>query len=404
MENKREKIFYHNLKDNVTLSYEDVFNHVVNVNSIETDYSFSTTKDFLLNFITALYYDINITLQDLNKLNEIKKSSIKLVKTTPPHNLEKLIDVVYKSNSKVTLFTSGTTGQPKKITHSVKNLIREVRKGDKFKNNIWGFAYNPTHMAGLQVLFQSFFNCNSLYDVFEFSKEEILKVLEGFKITNISATPTFYRLLIPLEEPLQSLKNVSLGGEKSDGNLYKKIKKSFPNAKILNIYASTEAGTLFSTSGKYFKIISKKSELVKIVDGELLIHRDLLGGKEQDNSSIWYKTGDLVEVVNPETNEFKFTSRKNEMINVGGNKVNPLEIESIIDGIDGVEKSYIYGKPNSILGNMLYARIQLKNKDFTEIQIKQILKIKLENFQIPRKIEFVKSLPLTRTGKLKRDL
>jgi len=406
MENKLEEIFYFNFKENTKLSYSDVLNHVIQVENIETNYSFSSTKEFLLNLIASLYYNTNITLQDLNKVSKNEKSLLRLLDVNRPSSFKQLLDGINKSTAKIILFTSGTTGQPKEIKHSLSNLIREVRIGKKFEDNVWAFAYNPTHMAGLQVLFQAFLNANSLYDVFEHPKDEVVKILGKYGITNISATPTFYRLLVPMKHSVLSLRNVSLGGEKSDANLHQRIKESFPNAKILNIYASTEAGTLFSTSGKYFKIVSDKSELVKIVEGELLIHKDLLGevNKNEGNIETWYKTGDLVEIVNAKTNEFIFTSRKNEMINVGGNKVNPSEIEAVIDSIEGIEKAFIYGKPNSILGNMLYARVQLKNKDLTEIQIKRILNSKLDNFQIPRRIEFVESLSLTRTGKLKRNL
>ena len=192
---------------------------------------------------------------------------------------------------------------------------------------------------------------------------------------------------------------------KSSTDLIQKISDSFPNAKVLNIYASTEAGTLFSTSGSSFKILPSKINLVKILDGELLIHKCLLGEHEGiESQEVWFKTGDMVEIINPETNQFVFLSRKNEMINVGGNNVNPIEIETIIDEIPGVKKSYVFGKPNPILGNMLYVKIQLHSHDITELSIKQYLNNKLERFQIPRRIEFIEQLPLTRSGKLKRSL
>ena len=92
------------------------------------------------------------------------------------------------------------------------------------------------------------------------------------------------------------------------------------------------------------------------------------------------------------------------MINVGGNNVNPIEIETIIDEIPGVKKSHVFGKPNPILGNMLHVKIQIDRRDITELSIKKYLNNKLERFQIPRRIEFVEQLSLTRSGKLKRNL
>lgn len=403
MQFNTNKTFFHDLKDNTTISYDDLFIYVVGIEPVLLNSSFNNTKEFLFNLTKALYYDINLTLNDLN--NQAGDSSSINVFNNSPKNILELIEGIYKSKSKITLFTSGTTGQPKKITHSVLNLFREVRKSEKFKDNIWAFAYNPTHMAGLQVFFQALSNVNPIHNIFEYSKKDIITIINKYKITNISATPTFYRLLVPLKDPIKSIQNASLGGEKSSTDLIQKISNSFPNAKVLNIYASTEAGTLFSTSGSSFKILPSKINLVKIVNGELLIHKSLLGERQGiESQEVWFKSGDMVEIINPETNQFVFSSRKNEMINVGGNNVNPIEIETIIDEIPGVKKSYVFGKPNPILGNMLYVKIQLHRHDITELSIKQYLNNKLERFQIPRRIEFVEQLSLTRSGKLKRNL
>jgi acyl-coenzyme A synthetase/AMP-(fatty) acid ligase len=403
MQSNTNKTFFHDLKDNTTVSYDDLFSYVVGIEPVLLNSFFNNTKDFLFNLTKALYYNINITLNDVN--NQVDDATSFKDFNNNPKNISELIEGISKSKSKITLFTSGTTGQPKKITHSVSNLFREVRKSEKFKENVWAFAYNPTHMAGLQVFFQALSNKNIIHNIFEYPKNDIITVINKYKITNISATPTFYRLLVPLKDPIVSVKNVSLGGEKSSTDLIKKISNSFPNAKILNIYASTEAGTLFSTSGSYFKILPSKINLVKIVNGELLIHKSLLGEHQGiEFKEVWYQSGDMVQIINPQTNEFVFTSRKNEMINVGGNNVNPIEIETIIDEIPGVKKSYVYGKPNPILGNMLYVKIQLNIDNITELSIKQYLNNKLERFQIPRRIEFVKQLSLTRSGKLKRNL
>jgi len=400
---KSNKTFYYDTKNSIQLSYDDLCRYVFESEPVKTNSSFTNTKDFFLNLIKALYYNIDLNLNDFNKI--VKDSTyIKVHKIRKPENILDLINCVLKSKSKITLSTSGTTGQPKKITHSVLNLTREVRRGKKFEHNIWAFAYNPTHMAGLQVFFQAFSNQNPVYNIFEYSKNKIINILNTHKVTNISATPTFYRLLVPLEDPIKSLKNVSFGGEKCSPSLIEKVKISFPNAKILNIYASTEAGTIFSTSGKFFKILPEKKSLVKIDKGELLIHKNLIGeSKTIKSEEIWYRSGDLVKIINSETNEFVFTSRKNEMINVGGNNVNPTEIEDVIDEIPGVKKSYVFGKPNPILGNMLYVKIQLLDHDLTELIIKKYLNQKLERFQIPRRVEFVKELPITISGKLKRN-
>ena len=320
-------------------------------------------------------------------------------------SVDQLINKVQISSSEITIFTSGTTGQPKKVTHTLSNLTRSVKISCKHQNQIWAFAYNPTHMAGLQVFFQAFMNRNTLVNVFNASRSEIYDAIEQYQITHISATPTFYRLLLPAEKSYETIQRITFGGEKSNEKLYDSMKQVFPNAKINNIYASTEAGSLFTAKGEYFEIPESMSDKVKIEDEELLIHKSLLGYSDSFIlSNGYYNTGDLVEWIDKPKRLFRFKNRKNELINVGGYKINPQEVEDIISQIDsGIEQVLVYGKPNSVTGNILCADIKLKTSCcISEIEIRQYLRIKLPDYKIPRIIKFVESFIVTRTGKIKR--
>ena len=117
----------------------------------------------------------------------------------------------------------------------------------------------------------------------------------------------------------------------------------------------------------------------------------------------FYHSGDLIEWVDKESGLFRFKSRKNELINVGGYKVNPGEVEDAIMALEGVRQVLVYGKANSILGNVLCADVQLEEGfTLTEFDIKKHLASQLQDFKIPRRIKFVEEMSLTRTGKLKR--
>lgn len=69
-------------------------------------------------------------------------------------------------------------GKPKKVIHSVMTLTRTVRIAERYKDKIWAFAYNPTHMAGLQVFFQALSNCNTLINVFNASRTDIYNAIK----------------------------------------------------------------------------------------------------------------------------------------------------------------------------------------------------------------------------------
>ncbi|MEG1543985.1 MAG: AMP-binding protein, partial [Tannerellaceae bacterium] len=278
-----------------------------------------------------------------------------------------------------------------------------VRKGNNHNNDIWGFAYNPTHMAGLQVFFQAFLNGNTLIRLFGQNKESILSLINRYKISHLSATPTFYRLLLPADQKLVSVKRITSGGEKFDDHACKQLSAIFPNAKITNVYASTEAGTLFATQGDIFSIKEEMKHLIKIENNLLYLHRSLMGEStaiELDGE--WYNTGDLIEIISEFPFKFKFVSRQNEMINVGGYKVNPTEVEQAIRELSAVQDVFVYGKKNSVLGNVICSEVISSSSLLSEVYIREYLKTHLQEFKIPRIIKFVNSITTTRTGKIDR--
>ncbi|MCF8360347.1 MAG: fatty acid--CoA ligase family protein [Prolixibacteraceae bacterium] len=302
----------------------------------------------------------------------------------------------------ITLYTSGTTGLPKRISHSFQSITRFVKKSENHSSNVWGFAYNPTHMAGIQVFFQALLNGNPIVRLFGLSKEQIFESISEFAVTNISATPTFYRLLLPKFNQYPTVKRLTSGGEKFDEKTTNALKQIFPNAKITNVYASTEAGTLLASSGNNFFIKPEFKGLIKVIENELVIHKSLMGNSDIFSDE-WYHTGDIVEIISQNPLNFHFISRKNEMINVGGYKVNPHEVEEAIREIDGVSDVRVFAKSNSVLGNIICSEVVINNDSLNESLIRNQLQTKLQEFKIPRLIKLADKISTTRTGKIKRN-
>lgn len=392
-------------------SYEDLLRTINEGTTYYPYYKSSVIFAHFVNLIKALsasqplvLLDSDINLSEIDSLDESKVNVAVPIATTSFQNMEEVVAAIQNSKSEITIFTSGTTGQPKKVVHSIGTLTRSVRIGDRYKGQIWAYAYNPTHMAGLQVFFQVFENQNTLVNVFNQPREYVYQQILENGITHISATPTFYRLLLPFDQAYKSVIRVTLGGEKSDQHLYNSIMKIFPNAKINNVYASTEAGSLLAANGDCFQIHESIKDKFKVVDDELLIHKSLLGSSDDFKfTDDYYHSGDLIEWVDETQGLFRFKNRKNELINVGGYKVNPGEVETAIQNIEGVRQAKVYGKNNSILGNVLCADVVLGHGlMLTELDIKKILRAQLQDFKVPRRIKFVEEISLTRTGKMKR--
>ena len=214
------KVFYYDNIEGFEISYDNLFKDL----SVENNYfSYCKTHSYYLVFkhiILSLILGEELILLDNDFSNEeiakligdenliFNSKSFKSFGQLSFKDIQESINF-NKSNWKITLFTSGTTGLPKKISHDFDSISRFVKHDKKRKENIWGFAYNPTHMAGLQVFFQAFLNQNTIVRLFGVSKTNCFKLINDFKITNITATPTFYPLLLPPDFICPSLQNIT---------------------------------------------------------------------------------------------------------------------------------------------------------------------------------------------------
>jgi acyl-coenzyme A synthetase/AMP-(fatty) acid ligase len=317
---------------------------------------------------------------------------------------ETLARVVGASASRITLYTSGSTGLPKAVRQSVANLARAVRRGARHGDDVWGFAYNPSHIAGVQVLLQALLNRNPLVNLFGQPRDTVFASIERHGVTHLSATPTFYRMLLPASPQLPSVRSVTLGGERTDTALIERLRPLFPGARFRNLYASTEAGTLLSTEGDQFAVPIGWEDRIRIAEGRLLVHASLLGEFE-DGGRIqggWYDTGDVVEAVEGTGNRFRITSRDRDWVNVGGNKVNPGEVEAVLLEHPGVREARVFGRPHTMLGTFLCAEFVPGPTTPTETELRKFLAGRLQPFKVPRHIRAVDGFERTRTGKLRR--
>jgi acyl-coenzyme A synthetase/AMP-(fatty) acid ligase len=413
-----DKLFLVDEKRQILKTYKDFLDDLQSIRRINKVILETSPYLIFLKLIRALISGKQIDLIDYDlSSEEIKRLGIKdeeisreiELEEIEIRNFDELIERIEQGKRywKLGLYTSGTTGRPKKVYHNYENITRNVKTGERYQDNVWAFSYNPTHIAGIQVFFQALMNRNTIIYIFDLNREKIPELLKKYKVTNISATPTFYRTIIPaLSFPIESVRRITFGGEKYDPTLENTLKQFFPNAKIVNIYASTEAGTLLSSHGEFFEIPENKEKYFKIEkDGELLIHRDLIG-ESQDLTlkGDWYYTGDIVEII--DKNKIKFIGRKNEMINIGGYKVNPNEVEEEIKKIDWIIDVHVYSRKNRITGNILAADV-VKKEGIDDKELEKIiyerLNSNLQYWKIPRIINFVEKISLTRTGKKVRN-
>jgi acyl-coenzyme A synthetase/AMP-(fatty) acid ligase len=337
----------------------------------------------------------NYTDMELYFLNIVKG-----LVSTKVSNISDLIDNMYTSNKSIQLYTSGTTGAPKEIYQSFKNMVRSIKVSEHRVNDIWGLFYHPTKMAGYQVFFQALLNKNTLVNMFQYDFKDVVNRIQNYSVTHISATPTLYKMIVSNDKIFNSVQQITFGGEGSTEKIQTQIQKYFPNAKMKNIYASTEAGSIFASDDDLFRIPAQFENSIKIENNEIWIHKSIVGESEFIKfNSDWYNSGDLVEFV--DEYRFKIIGRSSNVVKIAGYSVNLESVEQKIQKMNFVNMCRVYAEQNSVLGNILVCEL-IQIGELTVRDIKQLFKENLEKYEIPSKIRFVKSIEINENGKIKR--
>ena len=314
--------------------------------------------------------------------------------------------------------TSGTTNNPKLVSHTFKSLTKTSKKNiDTGSNYIWGLTFDIYRFSGIQVFLQALSGGSCiLIPESSYSMKEILELFIKNNCNIISATPSFWRKVLMIKESnMLNLKRATLGGEISDESILIALKNKFKNIKITHIYASTEVGVGFAvTDGKAgfpYSYIENGIGNVKLrIDDNFLLW--INPGEKVQNyiaKSSMYKddgyinTGDLVKI---EGERVFFLGRESGSINVGGNKVQPEEVEAKLLESGLIQAAYVYAKKNHMMGSLVCADVIAKDENVDKIEIKkQILKYcrnNLENYKIPALLKIVDDLDITQSGKIKR--
>jgi acyl-coenzyme A synthetase/AMP-(fatty) acid ligase len=309
-----------------------------------------------------------------------------------------------RSGLRLRLFTSGSSGLPRSVEHALETLGRAIRIGAHHRNDVWALTYRPTHIAGVQVVLQALANGNPIVDCTGLTPAAALEAMRRHGVTHLSATPTFYRLL-PDVAPLAGVRAVTLGGESVDDALLRRVATLFPTARLRNVYASTEGGTLLESDGTSFEIPARLRDRVEVRAGRLRVHRSLLGGLGGERPAAmdgdWYETGDRVDPVAGSTGRFTFAGRERRWVNVGGSKVDPDQAEALLRELPEVLAARVFGLANSVVGELLCAEVVRRpGSALDEAAVRTALNGRLPGTAIPRIIRFVDRLADTRSDKL----
>ncbi|MGH2305372.1 ANL family adenylate-forming protein [Campylobacter taeniopygiae] len=404
------KYTYYDLKKEVNKKILELKNYN-NIVGILGDFSFDNISLFLACIELKKIIVPFVNKEELNvKINEVgldvlfDKGNFIKYKVEKNHTLLKLL--LKENQSGLILFSSGSTGKPKAIVHSLDQLLNCIKFVNK--NNIFILLFLFDHVAGIDVLVKGLSSHSTLVIPKNKNAEEILSLISEFKVNIMPVSPTMLKLIMFSDYnryDLSSLEVIAYGSEKLDNVILNKLKLIFPKVYFKQNFGTSETFSLETRNHKnkeeYFKIINT---CYKIINNELFIKSDTqsLGYLNADNSAFdnegYFATGDLVEVIHENGEEYiKIIGRNKEIINVGGEKVLPQEVEGIILQIPFIQDCLVYSQKNPITGQSVCAKIVLEQgKTLNSLELKKEIRLfckdKLANYKIPTKIEIVEKL------------
>jgi acyl-CoA synthetase (AMP-forming)/AMP-acid ligase II len=322
------------------------------------------------------------------------------------------------------LLTSGTTGVPKLVVHSFDSLAGALpRQPASVKPMVWSTFYDIRRYGGLQIYLRAVLSGSPL--VLSNADErtgEFLARAGAAGVTHISGTPSHWRrALMSGDTALIEPEYVRLSGEVADQTILDNLRSAYPDARIAHAFASTEAGVAFDVNdglaGFPEELVTTSGGAIdmKVQEGTLWIRSGrtaacYLGAAAAPLAGAdgYVDTGDMVELAG---GRYFFRGRKGGIINVGGMKVYPEEVESVLNADPRVRMSLVKARRNPLTGSLVVAEVVLTD-DARSIDAEAAEKVKgellsacrgtLAAHKVPALLRFVPSLELSAAGKLVR--
>ena len=306
-----------------------------------------------------------------------------------------------RGHAGLVLFSSGSTGDPKAMLHDL-DVLLGVYEGKRLKPyNILVFL-TFDHIGGIDTMLRALSAGGTLTIPEARTPEAVCRAIADHGVDVLPVSPTFINLLLlsglHRRYDLQTLRIIAFGAEPMPEPLLSRIRENFPDVKLQQKFGTSETNAIRICNEEdalYFRIDDPNVEY-RIVDGELWLKSktQVLGylnaSMEAFTEDGWFKTGDMVET--DEKGRLRIVGRQKEVINVGGEKVFPHEVEAVLLQMPEVDDVMVYGEPNSITGEGVSADIVARGDiDRREMKkaVRKFCKNRLDAYKIPSKINLV---------------
>jgi acyl-CoA synthetase (AMP-forming)/AMP-acid ligase II len=306
-----------------------------------------------------------------------------------PSGSELLSDVcevceAVKSGQSFNLQTSGTTGEPKSIPVDLQSAFDAKKPGSS--NERWLLCYQPSRWAGVSVILHALKSSCTLCVPASVSISGLVEGISQLCPTHLSCTPSLFRNLVRTDEDgilsRASFCQITFGGEAATQSVLDLAKFLWPKARVSHVYASTEFGDICSVSDCRAGIPQEKfSRYTFSIEGELVVNG--------------IPTGDLWDLID---GRYHFRGRRDEIINVGGNKVSPIQIEefAIQQGATGARAFAI---SNALMGSLVGLEY---SGGLNEREMALKFRSAFQKFAWPASLKKIDYISITPAGKTKR--
>jgi acyl-CoA synthetase (AMP-forming)/AMP-acid ligase II len=321
------------------------------------------------------------------------------------------------------LLTSGTTGLPKLVVHTLATLTAAIQPAAALSCEpvVWSTFYDIRRYGGLQIFLRAILTGASLVlSGAEEAASAFLSRAATGGVTHISGTPSHWRraLMSPSSHLLQP-RYVRLSGETVDQAILNRLQVAYPQARVVHAFASTEAGVAFEVydgaEGFPAPVLNATGGVeMKVEDGTLRIRSAGNALRYLGNPAPRLTTADgfidTSDFVQLRDGRFYFAGRCDGVINVGGLKVHPEEVEAVISRHPQVEMCVVRARKSSVTGAVVVADVVLKAGPFPGTQegkgalddILQLCREALPSYKVPAAVNIVPMLNIAGSGKVLR--
>jgi acyl-coenzyme A synthetase/AMP-(fatty) acid ligase len=320
------------------------------------------------------------------------------------------------------LLTSGTTGTPKLVVHTLQSLGSTLPRRAADPDTVWSTFYDIRRYGGLQIYLRAVLSGTSLVlsSPYETPAEFFARGAAA-GVTHISGTPSHWRrALMSGSAATLAPRYVRLSGEIADQTVLDSLKGAYPQAAIGHAFASTEAGVGFEVNDGLAGFPAdtigglRNGIEMKVEDGTLRIRSGRTAARYLGETppladpERFVDTGDLVDL---RDGRYYFQGRKSGVINVGGLKVHPEEVEAVLNADARVRISLVKARRNPIVGAVVVADVVLMDgaaaggeaaATLVKAELLEACRRALAAHKVPSALRFVASLELTPAGKLVR--